>query len=381
MTKNYATPKAFRVALEERLKNISKKEGTDIQRLRRQVAFDRYLCRLFKAYPDKLFLKGGYSMELRIHAARTTKDIDLVLRSKEIKDHESMDQEILDKLQQAAGQDLKDFFTFIVGVPSADLEAVPYGGTRFPVEAHMDGRLFVRFPIDVVVSSLILDHTEKLKSHNWMDFAGIKTMPFDAISPEQQFAEKFHAYTLPREGDENSRVKDVVDMLLLIRMKKLRTEILNSAITKVFEYRKTHTMPDGLYTPPTTWESVFNELARECKLSIALNDALPEIASYMHMPLYIRDYHTLKSIPNSHCHFCGKQAVVMQVQYHDASDTICDDCGIYRTTGKIIALINKDLNSSNWISWKDYLQSRDKTQKDKCILITTGNFDPPKADA
>ena len=211
-----------------------------------------------------------------------------------------------------------------------------------------------------------------------MGFAGIKTIAFDTISPEQQFAEKFHAYTLPRDGDENSRVKDVIDMLLLIGTKKLRAEILKSAITKVFEYRKTHTMPDGLYTPPATWEAVFNELARECKINVALYDTLPEIASYMRMPLYIRDYHALESTPNSHCHFCGKQAVVMQVPHHHASDTICDDCGIYRAMGKFLDLNNKDLNSPNWVVWKDYLQSRDKTQKDKCIFITTRNFDPPK---
>lgn len=96
-------------------------------------------------------------------------------------------------LQQAASYDLQDLFMFNVGTPTADLEAVPYGGSRFPVEAHVDGRLFVRFPIDVVVSSLILDPVEKLMSRDWLDFAGIKTEAFDTISPEQQFAEKFHA--------------------------------------------------------------------------------------------------------------------------------------------------------------------------------------------
>ena len=35
------------------------------------------------------------------------------------------------------------------------------------------------------------------------------------IGREQQFAEKLHAYTLPRNS-ANSRVKDLVDMALLI---------------------------------------------------------------------------------------------------------------------------------------------------------------------
>lgn len=40
MTKKYGTPTAFRTALEERLKNFSKKHGTDLHKLRRQVAFE-----------------------------------------------------------------------------------------------------------------------------------------------------------------------------------------------------------------------------------------------------------------------------------------------------------------------------------------------------
>lgn len=288
MKKRYSSANAFRSALEERLKNISKKQGTDINRLRRQVTFDRLLCRLFKTHPNDLFLKGGYSMELRIDVARTTKDIDLVLKADQVKDHDVKDQTILDILQQAASKDLGDFFNFLVGIPTADLEAIPYGGSRFPIEAHMDGRLFVRFPIDVVVSSLILEPVEKLKSHDWLDFAGIETMPFSTISPEQQFAEKFHAYTMPRDGDENSRVKDVVDMLLLIRTGSLRTDIISTAIKKVFEYRKTHLKPKYIYEPPSSWDPVFSKLAGECNINTELYSAMLEISSYLHLPLIKR---------------------------------------------------------------------------------------------
>ena len=78
--KRYATAAAFRRALEDRLKDIAGKEGVDLQRLRRQVAFDRLLARLFQMGPPLALpwvLKGGYAMELRIKSARTTKDIDL----------------------------------------------------------------------------------------------------------------------------------------------------------------------------------------------------------------------------------------------------------------------------------------------------------------
>src|ERR1700677_1643114 len=81
--KKYATAAAFRRALEDRLQDIARKEGVDLQRRPRQVAFDRLLARLFQEGQSRALpwvLKGGYAMELRIKAARTTKDIDLTMR-------------------------------------------------------------------------------------------------------------------------------------------------------------------------------------------------------------------------------------------------------------------------------------------------------------
>ena len=40
---HYATATAFRQALESRLMNLARAEQVDVQRLRRQVAFDRLL--------------------------------------------------------------------------------------------------------------------------------------------------------------------------------------------------------------------------------------------------------------------------------------------------------------------------------------------------
>jgi len=46
-------------------------------------------------------------------------------------------------------------------------------------------------------------------------FAGIQSPRVQMISRQQQFAEKIHAYTLPRNS-QNSRAKDLVDMVLLV---------------------------------------------------------------------------------------------------------------------------------------------------------------------
>ena len=58
-------------------------EQTDLNRLRRQVSFDRLLARLFRDAAPPWLLKGGYALELRYKAARSTVDIDLAVNQRQ----------------------------------------------------------------------------------------------------------------------------------------------------------------------------------------------------------------------------------------------------------------------------------------------------------
>lgn len=58
-TRQYNSGAALRTALEDRLKRASREEAVDLQRLRRQVAFDRFLARLFRYAQTDWVLKGG----------------------------------------------------------------------------------------------------------------------------------------------------------------------------------------------------------------------------------------------------------------------------------------------------------------------------------
>ena len=100
--KKYTTAGAFRRALEERLKTTSMKEQTDLNRLRRQVSFDRLLARLFRDAAPPWFLKGGYALELRYKAARSTVDIDLTVQRIAVSAGEDQNQIVREMLQTAA---------------------------------------------------------------------------------------------------------------------------------------------------------------------------------------------------------------------------------------------------------------------------------------
>src|ERR1019366_236510 len=110
--KKYASAEALRRALEDRLRQTASAENIDLARLRRQVAFDRLLARLFHSEKAPWALKGGYAMELQLRVARTTVDIDWTLPAGLNLPAEDApaNAAVREMLQEAAGLDLGDWF-------------------------------------------------------------------------------------------------------------------------------------------------------------------------------------------------------------------------------------------------------------------------------
>jgi len=277
-TKKYANATAFRRALEDRLKTIANKEHTDLQRLRRQVAFDRFLARLFKG-ESPWVLKGGYALEIHLKESRTTRDIDLAWQEAFHKRNGSPNEIVLEALQDAAAIDLGDFFVFTVGEPTQDIETAPYGGARFPISARMDNRLFVTFHVDMGLGDVIITPPENAKGKDWLHFAGIPPAKFKTIPKEQHFAEKLHAYTQPRQNP-NSRVRDLIDMVLLIKSAKLNSAKVRKALEATFKKRHTHILPKNLETPSHEWNKPFLNLSKECNLPMNLDSAFNMVEIY-----------------------------------------------------------------------------------------------------
>lgn len=276
MTTRFKTAADFRKSLENRLKNIATEKDENLQRLRRKVAFDRLLAHLFSSEEQSFFLKGGYAMELRLKTARATKDIDLTSLKRLNGENDLLSSTILEELRTLARQDLGDFFVYHIGEAQLDLDNAPYGGARYPVTALIDGKLFVRFQLDAGADAVVIQ-TETMRGVDWLGFCGIPSPVFSMISLEQQFAEKLHAYTLPRLGRPNTRVKDLVDMVLLAKMRSMNFEVLKEALRLVFKVRQTHPLPQKIDMPPEAWKIPYNELAKECALMLNLDEAFREV--------------------------------------------------------------------------------------------------------
>lgn len=279
--RSYSTAGAFRKALEERLKRTSQSDQIDLNRLRRHVSFDRLLARLFHVETPPWVLKGGYALELRFKTARSTVDIDLTLqRIPTAASSDSMTGIVREMLQRAADIPLGDWFEYKIGSPILDLDAAPYGGARYPIEARMDARIFARFHLDAGIGDAVMQPLEVLECRDWLGFARIESCKVLMIPREQQFAEKLHAYTLPR-SKPNSRVKDLVDLALLSGSGDLNSQRLLDALHLTFERRATHVIPAELAAPPSEWQAPFQALAEECGLPPDIGTVFARVREFL----------------------------------------------------------------------------------------------------
>ena len=121
-SEKYKSASDFRRAVQNKLKEVSQKEATDIQRLYRQVACSQLLKRLFHSNDIPWALKGGHALELRMQKTRATKDIDLTLKEDLFfnKDPKKKNESILEVLIEKARIDLGDYFEFEISGPIMD---------------------------------------------------------------------------------------------------------------------------------------------------------------------------------------------------------------------------------------------------------------------
>jgi Nucleotidyl transferase AbiEii toxin, Type IV TA system len=258
----YASPPAFKQALEQRLKTTSN-NGVDFARRRQLLVFDRFLARVVAVMGDAVLLKGGLVLELRLERARTTKDIDLRVTGSP--------ENVLARLQEAGRRDLGDFMAFEVGRdmdhPAIQNDGMKYEGLRFRAECRLAGKLYGQpFGVDVAFGDPILGDPEIVTADDVLAFAGIPPPVLQLYPIETHIAEKLHAYTMPR-ARPNTRVKDLPDIALLATIQPLEAVRLRTALERTFEFRATHPLPASLPNPPTGWSVPYTEMVRSNNLA------------------------------------------------------------------------------------------------------------------
>ena len=270
MTKSrrYATVEAFDAALKRRL--VARAGGRrTIQQLRKQIAFDRILARLNHVAPDAWLLKGGVALEYRLQRARATVDIDISTQF-------SLDH-IINALKTSAAVELNDYFTLRLGERSQPVNDVAIYRFKLTV-LYEDDRLFEELKLDVGFADPWLGEPQELTAPPLLEFAGIKPATVRAIPIEQHLAEKIHAYTRRRGNRESTRVKDLVDMALLVDDPHLDGSLLAETVQAVFAQCATHDIPAALPEPPSSWRVTYPRLAADLPVPQTSDEAHRHVA-------------------------------------------------------------------------------------------------------
>jgi hypothetical protein len=271
--RTYASPEAFKQALEQRLRT-SARAGAELSRRRQLLVFDRFLARVVAVLGEAAMLKGGLVLELRIERARTTKDVDLRLSGSP--------EGVLAKLREAARRDLGDFMAFEVrpddSHPEIQNDGMQYDGLRFRAECRLAGKLYGHpFGVDVVFGEPLLGEPDVVVATDTLAFAGIAPPTLRIYPVETHIAEKLHAYTIPR-ARPNSRVKDLPDVALLATVRRIEAKRLREALEQTFGFRETHALPAMLPDPLPAWATPYAAMARENQLAWATLDEVARAA-------------------------------------------------------------------------------------------------------
>jgi hypothetical protein len=271
----YATAGAFRTALERRLLTITQQAGTPLVRLRKLVVFDRLMARLLVVAPDRWILKGALALDFRLgDTFRTTKDLDLGRQDSEA----AATADFL----AAQAVDLGDYFSFAI-VKAGRLDSELEGAAvRYRAKAELAGRPFEDVIVDVGFGVPIISAPELLQGPDLLSFAQIDRIEVLALSLEQHVAEKIHAYTRTYAGQRpSSRVKDLVDLVLIRSHTAFGAAGLRTALRTTFASRGTHACPRAMPPPPPDWGRAYRRMANDAGLNPDVSTGYEQVAAFL----------------------------------------------------------------------------------------------------
>jgi hypothetical protein len=120
-----------------------------------------------------------------------------------------------------------------------------------------------------------------MTSEDLFSFADLPRVSLRVYAREVHIAEKLHAFTLPRPT-ENSRIKDLPDMVILGAAMPFRSDNLRLAIQETFSHRASHPMPSSLPNPPARWAIGYARMTRENNLPWpTLDDVFHHASSFL----------------------------------------------------------------------------------------------------
>lgn len=272
--REYATPAAFRAAVEARLRDRARRLHVPAYLLRRQAALERLIVRLTRVAPGRWALKGGMGLETRLgDRARVSVDMDA--------DHVHGAEAARADLQRAAVEDVGDHFSFAI-VGSEVLSEAGVGlAVRYKLESSVAGRAFEPLQVDVTIAPADPWDAQPAQRPGLLAQLGLDPINVLLVPLERQVAEKLHAYTRTYKGGGTTRTRDLVDLLLIRQHERLDTVLLRQNIERVFRRRATHDVPVQLPPPPRGLAVSYRREAEHVDIPASLEEAHRVLADWL----------------------------------------------------------------------------------------------------
>jgi hypothetical protein len=138
---------------------------------------------------------------------------------------------------------------------------------RLTVSASLADRSFGKIQMDVSPRTHELSATHRIVVQNSLAFAGVPSTTVEIIDVDRHAAEKFHGMTRDFRDRENSRVRDLVDLVILVEHELLHADELRVHINSVWQERNQEGPPLELPAFPDTWPARYERLASEHDLT------------------------------------------------------------------------------------------------------------------
>lgn len=256
----YDNPQALRQALADRLRPLAEESGAELSALLRQFAYDRLLCRVFSAEPERWILKGATAMLARLEGqARHTLDVDLYRRDGSLAEAERA-------LREAAAVDLGDYFRFTLGPPRQMVQGAD--AARISVIALLGVTDFARFHVDLVAGLSMTGVPESAPPLVPVELPGVSRMHYRVYPIADHIADKVCALLERHQRsdghvEQSTRYRDLADLVAFAHSAAVGADELRRALDSEAR-RRGLALPDRLEVPSSPgWVAGYARIARE----------------------------------------------------------------------------------------------------------------------
>lgn len=280
----YASPTDFRTALRAKMKALADRDGQyTLDELQRQFAYDRALARLFaSADAEYWVLKGAGALLARLKTARHSMDVDVFF--------DVTDADVdgaVQALRIALLLDLGDFFVFAVN--RVGLLREEANGARVNLTASLGPSIFSSFHIDVVVGTAMTGTPDLLDPLIDITIDGLARPRYRTFPVADHLADKLAATVSTFRAGEgatpSSRVKDLVDIVIIASTQEVTAVALRTAVTTGLAWRNL-TKPEQFVVPDEEgWRKRYPTVAADAPCDVPTYRDAVELAEQLFNPI------------------------------------------------------------------------------------------------